>query len=403
MSRTRIGILVLAAALLAPGFSRAQSLYGAEGLGLWDDGYDVRARGAGSTAVADTSGFASSSTNPALAGFASEPQFHVGFLGQMVSLSKDGESDRLSGSRISGLRVTIPLGDRLRIGAGYRDLTDGVYRTAITRNEGRGDQYTRHREGTGGIGFLSGHLAVRSRWGAAGLELGSASGTLREMVEDDFRSGSYVDTRNLLRTRIGRAHPITIGGVVSAIPRLELGAAYTAKSSARLTSLSRSTSGVESEARAEFDLPAAVSVGLQARVSPRLKLGVDFLQRDWGGTDFEPEGGEASPFEALEATQRLGLGVTWLPASAIPKDPLFRRSEYRLGFTRGEVLAPGTDAAVHEWAISAGVGLPAQVDRGMIDVSLEFGRRGDGESDGLRETFLRLGLSATYRRLARVF
>ncbi|MEZ4454921.1 MAG: hypothetical protein R2882_00010, partial [Gemmatimonadales bacterium] len=68
-----------------------------------------------------------------------------------------------------------------------------------------------------------------------------------------------------------------------------------------------------------------------------------------------------------------------------------------------ELGLPDRGEPINEWALTGGVGLPIQLDRGYIDLLTEFGRRGDDAKVGLRETFFRVGVGATFQELRRAF
>ena len=105
----------------------------------------------------------------------------------------------------------------------------------------------------------------------------------------------------------------------------------------------------------------------------------------------------------LDDGRRFGVGFTRLPGEHTPKDPLFQRAVYRAGFIHAVLPSRQSNGSeVKEWALTAGIGLPVQVDRGYIDGLVEFGKRGDADTD-LSETFLRLGFSVTFGKLEDAF
>lgn len=58
---------------------------------------------------------------------------------------------------------------------------------------------------------------------------------------------------------------------------------------------------------------------------------------------------------------------------------------------------------VDEWRASAGIGLGLPQDRGSVDLTAIFGRRGSQDTNGLQETFFRLGLGFTFARVLREY
>ncbi len=58
---------------------------------------------------------------------------------------------------------------------------------------------------------------------------------------------------------------------------------------------------------------------------------------------------------------------------------------------------------VSEWVAGIGLGLPVQVDSGYLDIGVQYGRTGNLDDAGLRESFLRFHVGITYGRFARAF
>ncbi|MBK8231873.1 MAG: hypothetical protein IPK72_15120 [Candidatus Eisenbacteria bacterium] len=305
--------------------------------------------------------------------------------------------------------MAIPLRRGIGVNLGFRDLTVGSYAYSARINQGQEDEYLRRIEGSGGLGqFQMGVTAraLQSRLGV-GLQYGVVGGTVRDLIEDDFSSGDFQDTRNLLRTRMEGGRPVSFGLQARPVDPFEIGATYTAASSLDLRSLFENRTGNREESRARMDLPASIGVGATVRATPQWLVSADFTTRAWSEHAFETIDslGVAlgRDFAGLDDARRFGVGFTRLPGEHTPKDPLFQRAVYRAGFTHAVLPSRQSNGSeVKEWALTAGIGLPVQVDRGYIDGLVEFGKRGDADTD-LSETFLRLGFSVTFGKLEDAF
>ncbi|MCA9729518.1 MAG: hypothetical protein KC729_17660, partial [Candidatus Eisenbacteria bacterium] len=156
---------------------------------------------------------------------------------------------------------------------------------------------------------------------------------------------------------------------------------------------------------AHFDLPGAFGGGLAIRALPRMQLSVDVIRRFWSQSDFSTATGDGNgSFTHLNDTTRFGIGITRLgdPEETV-RDALGRRARWRAGFTYGTLPVSGNGETVSEWALTGGVGLPIQFDRGFIDGLIEFGKRGDAATTGLSESYLRIGFGATFQTLRSAF
>ncbi|MFN8548998.1 MAG: hypothetical protein U0527_13790 [Candidatus Eisenbacteria bacterium] len=401
--------VALGAVALLAGAGQAQSLWNAEGLGGWNEGYDLASRGTGYTAIGRVDPFGMSSLNPAALAWARRPAAHFGLLleNSWVKTDSDGSGGRTGTTRLPAVLVALPLSRGVGINLGFRDLTTGFYRYKATIHEGSGDAFERSLEGTGGLGqFQCGVTAraLESRL-ALGAQLGVVGGTLRDLIRDDFEDDAYQDTRNLLRTRAEGGRPVTFGFQAQPIEALECGGFVTASTRLDVRSLFDNRTAQKEESRGHLDLPPGLGLGVTAHASARWRLSFDWSQRRWSEHDFALAGQEVGRgFTRLGDASRIGFGITRVPGEHPPKDPLASRSVYRAGFTRAILPVRQADGAeVAEWALTAGVGLPIQFDRGYVDGLFEFGKRGSASKTDLSETFLRLGMSVTFARLAEAF
>lgn len=409
--RTQVLRIVSAACglglLLSADPTRGASVLQAEGIGVWQEGYDLAARGAGWTAIGVIDPFGASAVNPASTIWVNRPQLEAGVLGENVWVgfeNVDG-NDRIGSTRIPGLSVVLPGPGPLRWTLGFRDLTDGRYETVRLVNEGRTDEHVVRLQGSGGLSELSLTLGTRIPGNRAGLAVraGIVSGTLRERLEKDFRSGIYDDQDDELRTRMEDAVPVAIGAQAKLTKRVGVGAVYELPTNLDMKSILETETGSKSETLASMDLPGALGGGASIDLG-RTRAALDVLQRLWSENDFVPRSAVvgSSSFTGWENTTRIGVGLTRLPdPEATARDPLRRRMTWRVGFTYATLPVRGDSPT--EWAGTLGFGLPVQIDRGRIDGLVEFGKRGDQSKDGFSETFFRLGLGTSFQTLRSAF
>jgi hypothetical protein len=379
-----------------------------EGLGRWDDGYDMAARGAGSTAIGVIDPFGTSTINPALIAWAKLPQGYAGLVRQdrWIRTPSASVTDHRGDGHVLGLRAVVPGPGVLHWGIGYRDLTDASYRSQFLLNRDRPDMYHRTLSGSGGLGELSATVAapLQDRF-AIGLSVGFASGTIRDVTQDRYESSDFAGTRTTLRTRLQGGHVWALGAQARVLPDLALGAVYRGGNRLHMKSLTTTSTGSSWEESASIDLPDGYGLGMSVLAGPRNRFSADWSWLDWESAGFTgPPGARASSFTNLKNTQKLGIGYTRLPGETTARDPLARRSLWKLGFTWGQLpYLQSNGATVTEWAGTLGVGFPVQVDRGFVNLVLEAGRTGNLKDVGLRETFVRLGLGFNFGRFPSAF
>lgn len=398
--------LLLAWSLVGPSPARAGSLFAADGLGLPRRGYDLAARGAGGTGAGVVDSYAMSAVNPGALGWITRPQIHVGLTTENVWLrtAESGTSDRVGGTSISGLRAALPWPGRLRLAAGYHSVTDGRYSIESRLAAGRPDEHVRRYLGTGGIGGLyieaAFPLANRLTLGARHAWIG---GTLREERRDTFAGSEFTDTESVLRTRLESGREFVLGFQARPLDAVSFGAFLGRGTESDLKSLFLSSSGVRSEERLGFDLPPTYGGGVAYTFRSRWQVAFDYTTTLWSeSATSQGPGAGSTAFDRLSDDRHLGFGLRRL-ASLEPRARASERTVWRAGFRWDELGLPERAEPIREWAVSGGVGLPVQIDRGYLDVLLELGRRGDDAEVGLRETFLELGFGVTFQELARRF
>ena len=405
---------MLAIAVAAP-VRAEESVWGMEGLGRPLAEVDLPARAAGGTEIAIDDPFAMSWINPAGIAHARLPQAHVGVVAQdrWISAKGSDQNSRRLDVRLSSLAAVFPLTNLLRGGISYRDLTDATYEVRVRLNDGREDQLDRTLTGRGGVSELSAALAgsFAARRLSAGVRIGLVQGTLSDERVDRYASGVYGGGKDLLRTRVRNGTRFGFGLQAKLPGRLSAGACWRSESELDLDSR-WFRSGVElwSE-KAQFDLPPSTGLGLAWRATPRLRFAADWVHDAWGGVSSlsAADGaagadGGAAGFGRFEDTDRISIGVTRFPPEFEGKTPVMRRLTWRAGFYRAELpILQRNGVQPTEWALTGGVGVPVQVDRGSFDLLLEAGRTGDLGDVGVRETFFRLGAGYTFGRFATRF
>jgi hypothetical protein len=179
-----------------------------------------------------------------------------------------------------------------------------------------------------------------------------------------------------------------------------VGAFYDLPATLDLESLLGTTTGAQLRETAEFELPAAYGAGASIRALPRWRLSFDMSQRLWSESEFRSRGTGSPGFQNLKDTIRIGVGIVRLPdPEQTMRDAVIRRALWRAGFTYGTLPIESQGETVSEWAITGGIGLPIQFDRGFVDGLIEFGRRGDASTTGIGETYFRIGFGATFQTL----
>ncbi|MBD3235469.1 MAG: hypothetical protein GF330_02050 [Candidatus Eisenbacteria bacterium] len=399
---TLLALLGLSLSLAGSG-AQAGSIFARDGVGEWIEGYDGAAQARGGTALAVAEAYNAFGPNAATAALSKNAAGHVG-LTLSTRWSTDGvETSRRGTSSFTGMGAYVPIGGGFGLRGMLRPVSDGAYAIEQRLETGSGSSGNRRREeGSRGLLQYGGDLVwqVRPRLAlAAGV--GLISGSLLEettySLADSGWSGASV--RNELR--IEPAVFLTGGLFAEPISRLALGAFVQTPAQGDARTNYRAPEGASWKQDHQIEFPLAAGGGVSLRIGSRLRLSSDLIWRDWEGAEIgaPDQSGRAD----LRSTLRWGVGIERTARIERRVDP-WRRLALRAGFAWVPwYLRDGSGDAIDEWRASAGIGLPIQVDRGMIDLAFVWGQRGDESTNGLSERYYRLSLSFTFARVLRQY
>lgn len=374
-------LLGLVSAAAATGAKAQESVFNLPLPGLPGTGESVRSRGMGG-APAELAGGAFSMDNPAWLAGAERAGLYLSLLGQRTT----AEDREVSGDFED---VVFPMGQAAVpafgavIGVGYSQHLD--FDASIDSSVlFEGDTVPVGFDSEGGVGVLAPMLgyAVDERT-SAGVSLDVYLGS-REVVRSVSIPGELATRDTLARDFSGVG--LTLGITREIGPGSRLGLAYRLRPDLD-SEVTRSGDpdlvGLESEVQ----LPDELLVEAGVRFSERLQLGVALRYAGWEGPAVEDPAGNGI---TLGDAWDVGGGFELAPASPViyvigPESPLrvgarWRRLPLRID---GEPVA--------EWALAIGYSR-AFGALSRMDLALEYGRRGDLESHGLSERFVRLAV-----------
>lgn len=388
---------VLAAAFspTVPGRLLAQeSVFGALGFGLPDDGLSVRSRGMGNTATALPGihfGFRNAAS---LAVFDRTGVSIASTLQSRRPEDASGQSTQNS-AELPFVQLAFPLGYGFVLGGGYYRYLDfdGFVDTSTSF---RGDSLPVRLTTDGGISVLSPQLA---RWFSTALRVGGGV---------DF----YIGSRERLRrvefdpaVGVSTADSVAFGfegigasfGVQAAPLRgLLLGAAYRSpvtldgdlEVAAGFEGAGDEGGGATADLRREFqvELPASVYAGASYRFGEALLVAAELESARW--SDFAVDGARDPRYDDVLGA---GAGVEY----SLPRRLLIlsKGSAVRVGGRTRELPLRFGGRTVRERALTLGLGQLVGIGASNLDLSLEVGKRGSLATNGIQEPFVRLGVA----------
>jgi hypothetical protein len=369
---------VLGAAPLAA----QESVFNLPTLGVPSVGESIRSRALGGAALGlDAEPF--SLEAPAQLARFRWTGFHLSAVGQRLTVENEGGSGKLEDVSFPMGQVVFPAWGRSALAVGFYQFVD-FDATVESEIEFEGDTIPVSLASDGGISVLAPAVAwmpdERTGVGASvDLYLGSRR-LVRVLETDDLSPGAVVTSDSL--SRDFRAVGVTVSAERGFGDGTRIAAAYRWRPTVD-SEITASPAGLEGSA-IELDLPSEWTVGGATRVSRRLVVSAATRWSDWSSLD-DPAGSDYGSSLEVGAGLEISPGGRWMWIFN-PDSPL------RFGFRWRKLPLRVAGESVDEWVASAGYGRSFLGARSRVDLVFETGRRGDLDTHGLTERFLRIGL-----------
>jgi len=135
-------------------------------------------------------------------------------------------------------------------------------------------------------------------------------------------------------------------------------------------------------------LPSLAAIGLNYKFSQRWQVGFDCIYQDWENSYRIDD----QKVESVRNSYRFGVG---LEKSTGDRRfvPYYEDISWRGGFFYSQMNVTVNDHPVLEYGLAAGISLPIRKNRNRVDISFEYGRRGNADSTTLRENFFSINLA----------
>jgi hypothetical protein len=391
-------LLMAVGCLLALTVARAVGPLSATGWGepLWIGNTADLGRGGAGLALLDSTRL--SLRNPALFHASRLTRFQTGFGATRSKVGDGAANETFSSSHLDAQAVGLPLlWQGLHAGLLFQPVTTMDYLSALRTTDALGREVVESLRGGGGLSRAGLNLsrALPGGW-RAGAELGVVFGSVLEEWKLFYPASAPPYDSWVQRRRSLLGFQPRLGLHWQARPELALGLTGTLPARADYTEdLENLGNDVDAEvASSRMDLPGEAGLGLAWNRGGWNWL-LDLRLQDWSGVELPAGSRQDSPLA-------VALGIE-LPASREFTAPWHRRVSWRAGLRHEDwyVRQPmGTDwVDADTWLATLGLGVPLKAPGTWLDVALEAGRAGSGESGALQEDFLRVRLGFSARDL----
>ena len=384
--RRRIAAILFAC--LLPGAAAGQSVFGVNYLGEHRHRGNARQRSLGCSAIAVSDTVSAIGQNTAALADLRFITFSIYEALGMSSIGREGE-ESLGQSRfqLPSVMLAVPVRRGLVFGIGYRTRFEGRGDFGVTTEvPGVGpaqDLYTRRSS------LFTVPLSAAWRpfdWLRVAGELQIERGSIFDEISAELREGSFEPAVSK-RTRRFSGTSWSTSALARLHPRLWVGVSLDAGVSYEVEEeFAYSRSDLDSTGVYDFDLPPAWGAGAAVGVTGRWWLSASYWFREKPGAEGFPalEG-------HLEDERLLSFGVERRAdpgaAGGLSRLPLrlgFRTGAWHLTYPLGEELTATF--------LTLGTGIRMPGGPGTIDLSLELGRIGSEQANGIDEQTVRIGI-----------
>jgi hypothetical protein len=374
-------LLALLAGLSSP--AAADSIFSVNGFGETIIAVDARGMAMGAAGLANPSPWHISLENPASLAHVGRFSFGASLVPEMRRIELDSGDESASFAYVPFLRFTHGLPGELAGAAAIGMLQRVSYRTEERRTQD-GVQIIDVRSGSGGPGFVSVALARKiGKRAALGAELRVLVGTIEDERNVRFIGEPALESKDIVKTSFGGEPLGRFGAYFDVTSGLGIGGTFQFSRVMDVKTTVNTREETLSRIESTVTYPSMGGLGAKLDLGENAVLTGEWFRTWWSDT------GKLAGYEGEMAdADRLSFGIEWRKGD--------RRLPLRAGYLWRELpyLQSGNSEAATEFAFTAGFGLPFPNENGSFDVAIQIGKRGDLDSDGAEERFLRFTLSA---------
>lgn len=389
-ARTRIARRALAALLAAAagaGFATraAASLFSTDGLGETMSAASARGRALGGATTALADSIRVSLDNPALLASLRRVSVSTIYVTDRRAAESDSASATFRDSAFPFLHGALPLGGVV-LGFGLtREQSLFVSPLTRVRAESPAPHSVRF-ERDGDIFRVPASIAVRL---APQLAVGGSFdfwfGKIDETRIVDFDAADFRDASDRVSDDIDGIGA-SAGLVATPHPRVTLGARYRAKETLSGDRTRSTADGAGGRTRVRHTMPASFALGATVAATRGLLATIDLRRDLWEGEEVD-----APVTGRFVDVTRIGGGVEI--ASRGRDASWLRRRPWRVGYSAADWHFVDADGdRIREWLLGGGTSFGLGGRTGVIDLFVEWGKRGDLAENDLEEKITRVGI-----------
>jgi len=388
--------LFLLSGLIVHAQNNTSSPYSYYGLGELNPGVNGSIVGMGGTNLAFQNGNNLNVFNPAsLAGIDSlKFIFNTGLTSKYTKMNQKGKSDNFHDNNFThlafGFRVSPMISTSLSLipytNVGYEISTRELVVGTST------DYFQRTLSGSGGLNkfvWSNGVKLTENLYLGANAIFLFGNNTTDEILTMDNSSYVYLSQQQLISRGIYANIGVQFHHKLTNEWDLSMGGKFQPKqsiSSKRKFYVTNYQSSVGDTIykntldRGTFDVPMTYGLGLGFVKKKQLFVGADYLHEKWSNTKIFKKANQ------LVDRNRFSVGMNYIANDGY-ETKFLKKMTYRLGAFYDTGYIKVEDERIKTKGVSFGLGIPMARQKGMINLSFEFGQMGTTDNDNVREDY----------------
>ena len=357
--------------LILTGFfcvTNAQSIYSIPGIGELTYNNNVRVNALGGLGIAVEDEIVTSVFNPCSIIALKNTSFYLGGKHSRVSSNYYSSEFMQTITRFAGAGFGLKVRENMGIAMVLSPYSDLNYSFKLQDDE----ETTKSIRGNGGLNTFSFAAAYKLKnLISLGLSFNYYFGNIDETYRIDFTDNTYTDAERIVYASLKGLS--TRGGILLSLKdKFKIGFVYntsvTLDGEQGIKFYEDSTGYIS---KFKYKLPSSFGFGLLTQLTNKMTLNIDFYKNLYKNTKID---GTLVPFH--NNSNHYGIGLEYRDSDDL-RDPYKKRISYRLGFNFGNFYINDlNNNKVNEFYISTGIGLPFLQNKGRIDISFQFGKRG---------------------------
>jgi hypothetical protein len=394
MTRRLIALLVIFSVITFHHIAFAQSFFSSQGFGERIDYVNAQTVGLGGANVALPDAFQINSLNPATLVNITLSRLSGSFINQNIWSKSDAGTGFSKYSNFNGLSLALPLKKNVLVVSG--GLTPFSQFDYSFSTQGSIDDYNYEKfiEAEGGLNKIHAGFGLSPlKKVSLGVYFNYYFGKLTKKWRVDYVSDLFWDTSdNIVRKVWGSS--FSFGLNVNPIQQLHLGAFFTPEYELTFRDQMEfgTLKGTYFYKVSDFELqeqkmtmPQIWGIGASFVAKNKIRLVTGYVSEPW--SQFSVDEIVANK---MQDRYRISLGVELLPSDNMLAK-YHEKMTYRVGYFYQQLnYSNENGAAIDEFGISLGLGLPYYEGKGRLDVAFQYGKRGSLSANNVEETIFQV-------------